>query len=60
MIIFLQSVATQFRKLFLHISYCEVRQSNFITKCDSLLLQSVSYITNCDRLYHKVLLVLQS
>ena len=46
MIIFLQSVTTQFRRLFRQILYCKVRQSNFITKCD--------------RLYYKVLLVLQS
>ena len=27
-----------------------MRQSNFITKCDRLLLQSASGITKCDRL----------
>ena len=51
-----------------------MRQSNFITKCDRLLLQSVSGITKCDRmllqsasgitkcdrLYYKVRLALQS
>ena len=30
-----------------------VRQSNFITKCDRMLLQSASGITKCDS-YHKV------
>ena len=50
MIILLQSVTVQFRKLFWHISYYKVRQSNFITKCDRLLLQSVSGVTKCDRL----------
>ena len=50
MIILLQTVTMQFRRLFWHISYYKVRQSNFITKCDRLLLQSVSGITKCDRL----------
>ena len=50
MIILLQSVAVQFRRLFWHISYYKVRQINFITKCDRLLLQSASGITKCDRL----------
>ena len=50
MIILLQSVTIQFRRLFWHISYYKVRQSNFITKCDRLLLQSASGITKCDRL----------
>ena len=74
MIILLQSVKIQFRWSFWHISYYKVRQSNFITKCDKLLLQrasgitkcdrlllqSASDITKCDRLYYKVRQVLQS
>ena len=74
MIILLQSVTIQFCRLFWHISYCKVRQSNFITKCDRLLLQSASGlakcdrlllqsasgITKCDRLYYKMRQVLQS
>ena len=38
----------EFRRLFWHISYYQVRQSNFIAKCDRLLLQSASGITKCD------------
>ena len=60
MIILLQIVATQFRRLFCHILYWKVQQSNFITKCDRLLLQSASGITKCDRRYYKVRQVLQS
>ena len=60
MIILLQSVRIQFRRLFWHISYYKVRQSNFITKCDRLLLQSALGITKCDRLYYKVRQVLES
>ena len=60
MIILLQSVTIQFCRLFWHILYYKVRQSNFITKCDRLLLQSASAITKCDRLYYKVRQVLQS
>ena len=60
MIILLQSVTIQFRRHFWHILYYKVRQSNFITKCDRLLLQSASGITKCDRLYYKVRQVLQS
>ena len=74
MIILLQSVTNQFSRLFWHISYYKVWQSDFIrkcdrlllqsasgiTKCDRLLLQSVSGITKCDRLYYKVRQVLQS
>ena len=74
MIILLQSVTIQFRMLFWHISYYKVWQSNFITKCDRLLLQSASGITKCERLllqsasgitkcdrpYYKVRQVLQS
>ena len=60
MIILLQSVTIQRRRLFWHISYYKVWQSNFITKCDRLLLQSVSGITKCNRLYYKVRQVLQS
>ena len=50
MIILLQSVATQFRRLFCHILYWKVQQSNFITKCGRLLLQSASGITKCEAL----------
>ena len=50
MIILLQSVTIQFRRLFWHILYYKVWQSNFITKYDRLLLQSASGITKCDRL----------
>ena len=67
-------MAIQFRRLFGHISYYKVQQSNFITKCDRpllqsascitkcdrLLLQSASGITKCDRLYYKMRQVLQS
>ena len=60
MIILLQSVTIQRRRLFWHISYYKVRQSNFITKCDRLLLQSASGITKCNRLYYNVRQVLQS
>ena len=74
MVILLQSVTIQIRRLFWHISYYKAPQSNFITKYDRLLLQSVSDITNCDRLllqsasgitkcdriYYKVRQVLQS
>ena len=49
MLILLQSVTIQFCKRFWHISHYKV-QSNFITKCDRLLLQSASDITKCDRL----------
>ena len=51
MVILLQSVTIQFRRVFLHISYNKVRQSNFITKYGRLILQSVSGITKCDRLF---------
>ena len=50
MIILLQSVTVQIGRLFWHISYYKVPQSNFITKCDRLLLQSASDITKCDRM----------
>ena len=74
MIILLQFVTIQIRRLFWHISYYKVQQSNFITKCDrlllksvwsitkceKLLLQSASGITKCDRLYYKARQVLQS
>ena len=46
-------VTTQFRRLFCHIPHCTKQQSNFITKCDRLLLQSASDITKCDS-YYKV------
>ena len=59
MIILLQSVTIQFRRLFWHISHYKKRQSNFITKCDRLLLQNASGITNCDRPYYKERQVLQ-
>ena len=53
MIILLQSVTIQLRRLFWHISYYKVWHSNFITKCGRLLLQSASSITKCDS-YKKV------
>ena len=48
--IILQSVTIQFRRLFWHISYYRVWQSNFSAHCDKLLSQSASSITKCDRL----------
>ena len=60
MIILLQCVTIQIRRLFWHISHYKVQQSNFITKCDRLLLQSASGITKCDRLHYKARQVLQS
>ena len=60
MIILLQSVTNQFSRLFWHISYYKVWQSDFIRKCDRLLLQSASGTTKCDKLYYKVRQVLQS
>ena len=74
MIILLQSVTIQICRLFWYIFYYKVRQSNFVTKCDRLSLQSGSGITKCDRLvlqsasgitrcgriYYKVPQVLQS
>ena len=60
MIFLLQSVTMQFRRLFWHIPYYKVRQSNFITKYDRLLLQSASGIKKYDRLYYKVWRLLQS
>ena len=51
--ILLQGVTIQFRRLFCYISCYKVRQSNLITKCDKLLLQSASGITKCDS-YYKV------
>ena len=50
----------QFCRLFWHISYCKVQQSNFITKYDRLLLQNASGITKYDWRYYKVRQVLQS
>ena len=50
MIVLLQSVTTQFSRLFWHISYFKKQKSNFITKLDRLLLQSASGIKKCDRL----------
>ena len=50
MIILLQNVTIQLCRLFRHIPYYKMRQSNFTTKCDRLLSQSVSGFTNCDRL----------
>ena len=50
MIILLQCVATQFRRLFWHFSYYKKQQTNFITRCDKFLLQSASGITKYDRL----------
>ena len=74
MIILLQGVTAQSRRLFWHISYYKVRQNNFSTKCgrlflqsassiekcERLLLQSVPGITKCDWLYWKGLHVLQN
>ena len=60
MIVLLQSAAIQFGRLFKHISYYKAWQSNFITKCERLLLQSASGITKCDRLLLQVRQVLQS
>ena len=60
MIILLQSVAIQIRRLFWHISYYKVRQSNFIRKCDRLLLQSASGLQSLTDGYCKVRQVLQS
>ena len=51
MIILLRSVTIQFRRLFRHFLYYKLRQSNFIKKCDRLLLQSASGITKCDSYY---------
>ena len=50
MIILLQSVTIQIHRLVWHISYYKASKSSFITKCDRLLLQSVSDIKKCDRL----------
>ena len=50
MIILLQSVKMKVDRLFWHISYYKVWQSNSITICDKLLLQSASGVTKCDRL----------
>ena len=60
MIILLQIVTIQIRRLFWHISYYKVPQGTFITKCNRLLLQSASGITKCDRIYYKVRQLLQS
>ena len=48
MIILLQCVTIQFCRLFWHIPCFKVRQSNFNTKCERLLLQSVPGTTKCD------------
>ena len=60
MIILLQSVTIQFRRLFWHISYYKVRQSNFITKCDRLLLQVRQVLKSVTDCYYKVDQVLQT
>ena len=60
MIILLQSVTTQFRRLFRHILYGKLQQSNFNKKCNSLLIKSASGITKCERLYYKVCQILES
>ena len=60
MIILLQSVIIQIRRLFWHTSCYKVRQSNFMRKCDRLLLQSTSGIAKCDRLLLQIRQVLQS
>ena len=59
MIILLQSVTIQFGRRFSHISYDKLRQSNFITKCDRLLLESASGTAKSNRIYYKMLQVLQ-
>ena len=68
MVILLRSVTIQFRRLFLRISYYKVRQSNFITKCETdcyykvrQVLQKVTdFITKCVRYYKARQLLLQS
>ena len=50
MIMLLKSLATQFSRLFWHVSFYKKQQSSFITKCDRLLLQCGSGITKCNRL----------
>ena len=60
MIILLQRVTNQFRRLFWRISYCKKQQNNFITKRDKLLLQSASGITKYDRTYCMGRQVIQS
>ena len=60
MVIFLQSLAIHFCRFFDIFRYYKVRQSNFITKYNRLLLQNVSGITKCDRLYYKVHQILQN
>ena len=42
---------SSFVGFFWHISSDKVRQSNFITKCDRLLLESSPDITKCDKLF---------
>ena len=59
MIILLQSLTMQFYRLFLRISYCKVRQSNFITKYDGLLLKGRQVLQSVTDCYYKVRQVLQ-
>ena len=54
------SVTIQFRRLFGHILYYKVRQSNFITKCDRLLLQVRQVLKSVTDCYYKVHQVLQT
>ena len=60
MIILLQSVTVQFCRLFGHISYYKVRQSNFVTKCGRLLLQVCQVLKSVTDCYYKVHQVLQT
>ena len=53
-------MSTQFRRFFWHISLYKVQKSNFITKCDGLLLQIASGITKCDRFLYKICHILHS
>ena len=66
MIILLQSVTIQICRLFWHISYYKVRQSNFITKWQTVITKCVRYhkvwqtiIAKCVR-YYKVRQLSQS
>ena len=57
-IVLVQSVTIQFRRLFWHISYYKLRQNNFITKCDRLLLQSSSAITKWDAIIKSLIVII--
>ena len=62
MIILLQSVTMLFRRLYSHVSYYKVRQSNLITICGRLLLQGASGTTSVleTDCYYKVRQIFQS